>query len=259
VIPDPANAPRKAPAASTFNLPDGYKDKPYLKGVDSMDKVFAMLDGAQTLIGKRPAGIPAPDAPAEEWAKFYDAAGRPKSATEYQFEGQDKADPKFLPKVQEVFYKHGLNAAQAKGVFSDINLALSEFAKQQGVDIQQQNTDFDALGTKVFGAQRDQILSSMKDLIGKHVPVEMKDALGKLPNESLMILAGVLNNVSKAYIKPDGPPSSSPAGTALTPADISAKGRELMASEPYLNVRHPQHDATVKAVRELYAQLSPKK
>ena len=69
VLPGQGTPPAGAPPAGTapaFSIPDAYKDRPYLKGVDSVDKVYEMLDGSQKLLGQRPAGIPAPDAKPEE-------------------------------------------------------------------------------------------------------------------------------------------------------------------------------------------------
>ena len=61
ILPGQGTPPAGAPPASTppaFSVPDAYKDRPYLKGVDSVDKVYEMLDCSQILFGQRPAGIP---------------------------------------------------------------------------------------------------------------------------------------------------------------------------------------------------------
>ena len=125
-LPPPAGTPPAgAPPAGTppagtppaFSIPDAYKDRPYLKGVDSVDKVYEMLDGSQKLLGQRPAGIPGPDAKPEEIEKFYSAT-RPKTAAEYQFEIDPsiKADEKVIGKMKDLMFKHGLTPAQAKGM-----------------------------------------------------------------------------------------------------------------------------------------------
>lgn len=246
--------PASGAAAPSFSIPDTYKDRPYLKGVDSVDKVYAMLDGAQSLLGKRPAGIPAPDAPAEDWAKFYDALGRPKTAGEYTFDGVDKVDPKFLPKLQEVFHKHGLNATQAKGIFADVNAVLGALVQEKGVVDEKQNTDFDALGTKIFGVDRDKILASSKALLDQHTPPELKAEVAKLSNENLIVMAGVLNNISKMYIKEDGS-FGKPTVTGLSPTDVSARARTLMMTKDYTDPFHPNHAVVKKQVDELYASM----
>lgn len=250
--PEPAKAPE---TPSAFTIPDSYKDKAYLKGVDSMDKVFKMLDGAQELIGKRPAGIPTADSTPEEKAKFYEALGKPKTSAEYQFEGAEKADPKFLPKVQEAFHKHNLSQEQAKGVYSDVLAALGEVSKEKGLEAQQQDIDFDALADKTFGVNRDKVLSTAKSLIDQNVSPSMKPYVEKLPNESLIVLADVLRGINSKYIKQDGPPGGAPTNNGMTRADISAKGRELMMTPAYTDPFHPNHAAVAKQVKEIYDSL----
>lgn len=255
----PAAAPQ-TPAAGTpppFSIPEAYKDRPYLKGVDSIEKVYSMLDGAQTMIGKRPAGIPAADAPQEEWDKFYDAAGRPKTPAEYKFEAAEgvKHDEKLVSAMQGVMHKAGLSANQAQIVQKGFDAALLEVLKEKGIQTQQQDQNFDALASKVFGADRDKVLAQSKALIDKHASPELKPLLGNLTNEQLVAFAGVLNNIQKTYIKEDGAPGSTPSGTGMTPDQISAEARRLMATPEYSNPFHAGHAEMVKKVSDLYSLL----
>lgn len=266
-IPIPAPTPPAAPSASpatppagtppTFTVPDAYKDKPYLKGVDSIDKVFSMLDGAQSMIGKRPAGIPAADAPQEEWDKFYEAAGRPKTPAEYKFEAAEgmKHDEKLVSAMQAAMHKEGLSAKQALGVQKAFDSALAEVLKEKGIQAQQQDQNFDALAAKVFGADRDKILAQSKALIDKHATPELKPLLGEMSNEQLVAFAGVLNNIQKMYIKEDVAPGSLPSGTGMTPDQVSAEARKLMATPEYTNPFHAGHNEMVKKVADLYNLL----
>lgn len=256
VLPDKGGAAAATPTA--FTIPDAYKDKPYLKGVDSIDKVYGMLDGAQTLIGKRPAGIPAPDAAPEEWDKFYEAKGRPKTPAEYVLKDADKTDPDFLSAAQAAMHKRGLSPTEAAGLWDELGGALTKVAEKQGLAAKQLDIDFDKLGDEVFGANKNAILASSKILLDQNVSPKMKDTVAKLPNESLVVLADVINNIKTKYIKADGAPGSGPTATGSTPAEIQAKGRELMGSEAYNNFRHPQHKETVKQVKELYCSLNQK-
>jgi hypothetical protein len=252
-----------APAAETpdpgaslaFSIPEAYRDKPYLKGVDSPEKVFAMLDGAQTLIGQRPAGIPAPDASPEEWNKFYDAAGRPKTAAEYTFDMDPsvKVEDKIVLKSKEIMHKWGLNPTQAKGVQKDFDLMAMEFAKEKGIQIQQENIDFEKLATKIFGTERETVLARGKELLNAFVPAELKGAVAKLSNENLIVLAGVLNGIHAKYIKTDIP-GHQPAGAggANTPDALRSEARTLMASKAYNDPMDPEHENVKKKVDELY-------
>jgi len=252
-MPIPDQKPSETPGA--FVIPPEYKDKAYLKGVDSPEKLFKMLDGAQELIGKRPAGVPLPDAKPEEWEKFYESVGRPKTAAEYQLDGADKTDPKILPKFQEALHKAGLNPAQAKIVWNESIQALNDYAKEKGIAEQQQNTDFDALGTKLFGAERDKVLATSKTLLDKFAPAELKSELAKLSNENLIILAGVLNNINKTYIKTDVPTNNQPTISGNTPDDIRAEARLLMEKQAKLTPLSQEFENLQKQINAKYDQL----
>ena len=249
-----------APAAGTpaFSIPDSFKDKPYLKGIDTPEKLFSMLDGAQTLIGQRPAGIPAPDAPAEEWGKFYDALGRPKTSAEYQLEIDPsvKPDEKVVGQIKDLFYKHGLTPAQAKGIQKDFDAMAIAVAKEKGIQLQQQNTDFDKLAGTVFGPTRDADLATAKQLIDTFAPPAMKGEIAKMSNENLILMAGVLKGISAKYIKADGAPSSQSRGTGQSPDDLRAEGRKLMESDAWKNSMHLDHEKTKARVAELYRLAS---
>ena len=251
-------APAAAPAAPSFSIPESYKDKPYLKGIDSQDKLFAMLDGAQELIGKRPAGIPGEKATPEEWGKFYDAMGRPKTPAEYQFELDPsiKADEKIIAQTKEMMHRHGLTPAQAKGLQKDFDAMAIAMAKENGVAAQLQNTDFEKLATQVFGADRDKAMARGKELIEAFTPAAMKGELGKLSNEALMVLASVLNGVHAKYIRADGAPGQAPGGSAQTPDDMRAEARKLMGSDAYTNPMHPEHEKVKATINDIYRRAS---
>lgn len=236
-------------------IPDGYKDKPYLKGIDSQDKLFAMLDGSQNLLGKRPAGIPAADAPQVEWDKFYETM-RPKTPAEYTFELDPtvKVDEKMVGRTKEIMHKYGLSAVQAKGIQKDFDAMAIEIAKEKGIQLQQQDTDFDKLATQVFGAEREQAIARGKQMLDQFVPAALKGEVAKLSNESLMVLAGVLNGVHAKYIKTDGAPITPPGGTAETPDTLRARARELMVQQGKLNPIDPNYDLLQKQINEIYSR-----
>lgn len=249
-VPD-GQKPVEPPA---FAIPDTYKDRPWLKDVDSLDKLLTKADGAMKLVGQRPAGVPAADAKPEEWEAFYKALGRPDKAEEYKIEGIEKADVKFTPKVLGAFHKAGLTTAQAKTVWTEVSGALSEMQTASAAAAAQTDVDFTKLATDTFGVNRDAILATSKGLLEKFAPASMKPMIDKMSNENLILMAGVLDGINKTYIKEDGP-GKLPASNAMTPADVSMKARELMAKPEYANASLPGHDRIVAEVNELYASL----
>ena len=209
------------------------------------------------MIGQRPAGIPGPDAKPEEIEKFYSAT-RPKTAAEYQFEIDPsiKADEKVIGKMKDLMFKHGLTPAQAKGMQKDFDAFAIETAKERGIQLQEQNTNFDKLAKDVFGADRDKILATSKGLIDTFTPPAMKAEVAKLSNENLIVLAGILNGIHAKYIKTDGAPPVPGSNSGDTPDTLRAQARALMASDAYTNSMHAEHMNVRKQVDELYRRAS---
>lgn len=246
----------KVSTPPAFAIPDAYKDRPYVKGIDAPDKLWAAFDGAQTLIGKKGPAIPGTDAKPEEWNAFYEAIGRPKTAAEYVVDGADKADPKFLPRVQGAFHKAGLRPDQAKIVYGEVDVALKEWAKEKGIADAQQDTDFEKLALDTFGTEKDKVLGTGKVLISKYVPASMKSLVDTLPNESLIILAGVLEGIRKDYINEDIiPGAGGSGGGAQTAEQLSAEARALMLKPEYADVTHANHNAIVAQVQGIYEKM----
>lgn len=238
-------------SARAFVLPDAFKDKPYLKGIDSQEKLLKMLDGAQELIGKKGPALPKPEAPQAEWDAYYESIGRPKTAAEYVLEGAEKGDQKFIPKVQAALHKAGLTSTQAKTVWSEVNVALGDYMKEKGISDAQADVDFDKLATDSFGADRDKILATSKAILDANVSPAMKAHIAKLSNENLIVMADVLNNINAKYIKQDGP-GGKPTATGMTPADLSNKARTLMAEQSKFNSFSPEFNALQKQIDECY-------
>lgn len=254
------------PAVGTFAIPEAYKDKPYLKGVDNLDKVWSMLDGAQELIGKRPAGIPAPDAPQAEWDKFYEAVGRPKTSAEYKFDygvddkGQPKAAPdaKWEASVKDLMFKHGITAKQAVSLQKDFDTMVGNVIKEKNLTVQQDNTDFTKTATELFGAERDKVLSDGKALLTEHVKdPRVNAALARLPNDALMVLASALKSISTKFIRSEGAPLIPPGGgnTGVSGGGkegMHAEARRLMSLPEYSNSMHPDNTKVLARVNQLY-------
>jgi hypothetical protein len=266
-LPPAGGTPPATPPA--FSIPDAYKDKPWAKGIDNPDKVWSMLDGAQELIGKRPAGIPAPDAPQAEWDKFYEAVGRPKTAAEYAFDygknpdGSLKVapDPKWESGIKEMLFKNGINAKQAADLQKDFDAIIANTLKEKNIAVEQENQDFTKTATELFGVERDNVLANGKQILSEHVKdPRIVAAMAKLPNDALMVLASALKSISDKFIRPSGAPSNVPGAPGSGPsgstsggkAEMHAEARRIMASPEYNNSMHPDNAKLLARVSQLY-------
>lgn len=248
-----------------FAIPDGFKDKPYLKGVDSLDKVYAMLDGAETKLGQRPAGIPADTATPEEWNKFWNLMGRPETPDKYAFDygknadGTPKAptDLEWDKALKQMLFEEGLSAKQAANLDKKFQAVVGEAMKRKGIIDQQLNADFDKIGTEVYGAERDKVVARVTALIKEFVNPKLGAGVAKLNAEQLMIMSSVIEGMRAKFISSDTPPGTPPGGGAPINAEaLRTEARALMATPAYTNAFDPAHEATKTRINELYQKAS---
>ena len=153
--------------------------------------------------------------------------------------------------------ENGLNSAQALGIQKEFDAMAIEMAKEKGLALQEQNTNFDKLAKDVFGADRDKALATAKGLIDTFTPPAMKGEVAKLSNENLVILAGILNGIHAKYIKTDGaPPGPGNGSGGETPETLRAQARALMASKAYTDSMDAEHMNVRKQVDEVYRRAS---
>lgn len=223
-MPDPVDGTEKAgqqPAAevandnnstaaeqSAFRIPDAYKDKPYLKDVNTEEDLFKKLDGAESLLGKARVAVPGEDATPEEIAEFHKALGVPENEDGYKSSlkadgDDDNIDTSLFDAMRPAFKKAGLTAKQAQEFEKNALPILEKMAEQQGLKKQQEDDNFDELASRVFGDTREKDISDAKNLLNQFTPDVLKSHLSDLSNEALVIMAGTLKGIRDKYISED--------------------------------------------------------
>lgn len=255
------NTPPATPAAGTppeFSsiIPKEFVERPWVKDTKDIPSLFKRVDDLLVEVGKKPAGIPQDNAKPEEWNDFNKAFGVPEKPEMYEFgkvpEGLE-VNPDFQNNMKGILHKAGVSKRQSKVLEEGFNAMLLQVAKGQAEANEKVNKDFDALADSTFGERKAKVMETGRALIAKFIPESLKSHIDKLPNESLMVLAGVLDGVAKQYIKEDDLPKGAGAGTGnMGEQQRRDEGKKLMASEAYRNPLHAEHDATVRKVRELY-------
>lgn len=250
----PSHTPAAAPAAPATPpvvdlasiIPADFKDKEYLKDVKDIPSLFKKLDGAQTLIGKRPAGIPQDNAKPEEIAAFNKAFGVPDEAKAYELvvPETNAMAPEMQDRIKSIFHKAALSAKQAK----EVSAGWNEFQASQ---LKAADAAFEKLADETFGADKAKVLASSKAILDKFAPEKFKAGLGSLGNTELILLASVIEGIRKEYISEDRIPSGGDKPSS-TPEDKRAEGKKLMAMEAYQNPFHPEHASIKAKVDALY-------
>lgn len=255
----PTHTPLPTPEEKQFteSIPEGYRDKAYLKGVKNVEEVYKKLDGAQELIGKKTIEIPSPEATDAEKEAFWSKI-RPEKAEDYEFQIGDpeKSDKEFVSNVKGLFHKANLSKEQASVVQTGFDQIIKDIASKQGVNTKQQNANFDKLASDLFGADTDKVLAGVKPLLEKYTPESMKGHVKDLSNEQLIVLSSVINGIKKDFISEDDI-NDLGAGSGNV-ADIPALRKQaqgIMASEAFSSSFHQDHAKVQSDLKEIYNHI----
>lgn len=232
-------------------IPEGFKDKPYMKDIDSVDKLFSSLDGAQQLIGKREDVIPKEGDPQEKFDAFFKLQGRPETADKYEFthpEGLER-DEAFMKTMSEAMHKHGLSQKQAAGMQG----AFDEMTAQT---IKANDEGFEKLAADTFEGKEEKVMEVAKKLLEDHTPEALKPHISTLGNKELVIMAGVLDSIANKYISEDTLGKPEGASSASTSQELRAQLRTVMLDKDYTNKWGAQHDVLVSKATALSEQIA---
>lgn len=253
------------PTENSFSIPDDYKDRGWTEKVKSQDDVWKLLDNSQSLIGRRPAGIPSQDASDDDWEQFYKAMGRPDEA-KYEFttpEGlpEDFDVSPFKDQASEILHKAGLTPKQADKVFNEyLKLELEGVGKQQEQSAEQQaalDKQYEELTKEHFGDDAEKYENLIKEDFSKHVPQSLKETFAKLTDHpdvltALMAYAKGKNAEIERVKKEYGQEGSITTGSQPTNQGIEDVRRELAT----LRVSKEARDFTSPKYNETQARIS---
>lgn len=183
-------------AQNNFVIPEEYSTQSWAENIKSPDDLWKQHANAQSLIGKRPAGIPTQDAPQEEWDKFYKALGRPDEPSAYEFnlseeiqlpEGTDLAP--YEEKARSFFHKLGLPADKANEAWNDYLKMEIEATAARSTELDKQ---YDEITSKLFGEKYEEASSKAQATIKNVLPEELHSAIQQLGNENPAGLASLI-------------------------------------------------------------------
>lgn len=253
------------PKAGDFAVPAEYAEKGYAKDIKTEADLWKKLDGSQSLLGKpKEGGVPQEGSTQETWDAFYKTAGRPEAAADYKF-NRDGLNEEFVKDfanddldnaTKDIFLKAGISQKQA-------DILQPEFEKMmEGIHLQgiekfnQDNVNFDELAQKTFGDKEEEVMQVSKQMLTDNAPEGFKEEIEKLPNESLILMAGVLNNIKTKYINEDNlDPNNNLNNGANSEQGLREEARKILQSERYRNSFHPENDQALKEVADIYEKI----
>ena len=249
------------PKEGEWAIPETYVNEGWTKDLKSDEDVWKKLAGAESLIGKQ-IKIPNAETSVEDRDKFFDQI-KPEKSEEYKFnrDGQSEemkamADENLDNAVKDLFHKAKLAPWQAELIQTGYENDILKGALEQSVAQKVENDrQFDELAKKTFGDNEDKIMETANKLIEAHTPEGFKDQLKGLPNEQLMAVAGLLNEIQKTYINEDTLNTLGDSISADGEATLFERGKKLMESTEYQNEFDPKHQKTKDQVDEIFRKL----
>jgi hypothetical protein len=242
--------------SNAFEIPEAFKDKPYLKGVDNYDALFTKLDGAETIIGKDRTAIPGEHSTPDDIAIFHKAIGVPDNADDYKpLSTDENTDNSFFDAMRPVFKRAGLNQKSVTVLLEDIGPVLEKITGRKAVADKELDADFDTRMNSLFGSTKDNDLVNAKALMVQHTPESMKADVDSLGNRELAIMASVLKGVRNKYIQSDGSATeNNGANKNTSKEELRAEGQKQIAIAQDQSKSLAERETATKRAQELYDQ-----
>lgn len=193
------------------SIPESYREKGYMKGVDSMDTLLGKLDNAEKLKGSKNY-LPSDDADDNTKSEFknmlQDKGYLPKVPEKYEFveiEGVQVPEG-VTEKVGEIFKEAGLSQEQADKVRSDW---IQHEMILQNERIEKADKEFVELAEEEWGSNWNESMADVTMHLKEHLPAEYKDSLQNLPSSLLVPMLKAVSTALGTKESPDGAPSQS--------------------------------------------------
>lgn len=257
-------------------VPAEYRDKPWIQDVarseDPYQAFFKQHESAQSLIGKKTAGIEIPgEGASEEVTKaFYKALGVPDSAEGYQYAPPDVSkepedfqkvvaelskDDSLVKAMQAQAHKIGLTPKQFTELASAFDgIRLEELrqtmATEQGLEAKKFEDQRNSFKT-IYGDKADYVERIAKETAAKVLPESVR-ATG---DPELALFEAMRFIHEKLYQNDTVNSVGSGAGASLSKDQIKARIMELRSKPAFRDQFSQGYAAISKEVDELYNQL----
>jgi len=247
-------------------LPEDLRSQPIYSQIKDIKGAFSIIGNQAKLVGKKGIIPPTEISPQSEWDAYYDAAGRPKTAGDYNLpipkEFEDYYDEGMIKQGREIFHKIGLNQKQADALweFEKARVALMDktITESEALEKSQAET---ALRQK-WGTAYDENKHIADRVVSENVPPDKMDAfLAQYGNDPL--IAEVLSIVGRKFLEHRIITDITTPVAAANKKIDELMGKDLPVAQqkalPYWDRNHPNHQATVDMVQNLMKEQASRR
>lgn len=233
-------------------------DKPHDSA--TLGEFFKKHDELETLLGKRPA-LPTKDSKPDELEKFFDTL-RADKAEDYGIKVDEgaKVDPGFIKAVQRAFLAGKINRRQAELFMDDFRGSMKTYADEQNKTAAaakaKADKEFEEVAKTALGEGNKTVMERVRKAMAENAPAVYKPLIGKLSNENLVIMAGVINAIMEKYMPADDlNPHTDTNGEGSTESERE-EIKKLMTTKEFSDPFNPKYKETRAKVSEFYKKLT---
>jgi len=149
----------------------------------------------------------------EDKAMYYDALGRPKEASQYEFDGEDKNAPEWTNFWKQQFHGLGLTNAQAKQLSATFNGQMQKMVEAHNASLKAEMTAAETKLRSEMGDKYDTNVELAKRMATKHLGTEFDKTFENIPAEARFGVVRLLLKVA-ALTGEDRSPQGANGGRA---------------------------------------------
>ncbi|ANS03918.1 putative protease [uncultured Mediterranean phage uvDeep-CGR2-AD3-C191] len=230
-------------------LTDELRDNPSIQQVDDIQTLAKGYVDSQSYIGGA-VRVPGEDASSEDWAEFYNKAGRPESSDKYEIEVPEGAEAEFgyRTDLEDNFkasaHDLGLSQRQVQGLV-DWQLQKASEANQ---DITESRRTSDAELRANWGKNYDRNMWLAKRAVSELAEDEAAQQIIQSPLGNAPGVIRLFQRVGQMLYEDGYMDGQAPGG-------VSAEEAQSKINAIFADSEHPYHDADAKGHDDAIAEM----
>lgn len=243
-----------------LGLGDELRNEAAFKSINDISTLAKSYLHAQKLVGADKIPVPSKHATKDDWKAVYQKLGLPVDLKDYTVKEPEAIKGEFVDQFKETAHKAGILPQQAQEVldwFASANAA----AVQKNEEAHQATQAEQVKGLKEeWGMAFDLKIAQARQVIHKFGDPDLVKHLDEsgLGNDVKLIkfMSKIGEQLKESGIAGIGAPAT---GGAKAPAEALKEIRSIQANpeHPYNNKSHPNHNAAVKEVQQLFGMAYP--
>ena len=250
-----------APVGFLDSLPEDLRSEPSLRTFTDPASLAKSYVNAQRMIGSDKVAKPGKSWTDDQYNEFYNSVGRPDSADAYDMNLGDGMNDESVKALRQAMWEAGLQPRQvdrlAKFITDSGESNQSETQSRTEAAVYESEQTLRAEFGKAYEQRIGMAQGAARTMLGEDgmqmfESVELSDGrkLGDHP-EVIKMFSRLAEQIGEDNLVGE------PTELVMTPDEAQRQLKEVMRQDgPYLDAKHPEHDAYVAEAQRLFAFMS---